>query len=592
MNWATNIRSKIEQDAHQPLNILEDLVEDGCNFVDDFLSRFNSTQLAPTTELVKTPSRRQNSTRRTRAAIAAAQKSAKKIQQINEDVFNEEPENTEQTEQPELPSKSPNRAHNSPSRLPLYTNQTAKKSVKLPENTTEKAHKSPPPAVNTFHKALLDMRDDKNADVGNNKQDKQEEDEPEEILDEPQEELAEPEEKQSPVQPEGSARKQKPSTDFTAPIRGDEDEEDTIKSKNNSPPRKSLAFASLPRRSPLKKSISTAKEPKESMTRASWLSQSVKGGPNVSESERSSSKRKSDRIEDETSEHTQSRKFNKSSSYEQQVNEPKTPADALALKTAEIRKRLTQVAGTQRKVNLFDLPPKEAPISLASEPIVQPSEQQPQEQASSVNAQLGDSTTPPNSPPKKRVEKSWGSGVSAHIPGAYPASDSGQQEQDQEQDQEHEEPEQEEQEEAPMQTEFEPEPYPEPTEDKEHEDEDAVERSILDVHKESRDEPMDLSEITQQQRKQEEERQKAESEDKMKNKRKHTNQDNMDEDGNEADEDDQTRPAKQPNTKQQPQPKPSLTVKPLQTANKFRPRAGSTDSDKKVRYRVILELFC
>lgn len=84
MNWATNIRSKIEQDAHQPLNILEDLVEDGCNFVDDFLSRFNSTQLAPTTELVKTPSRRQNSTRRTRAAIAAAQKSAKKIQQINE----------------------------------------------------------------------------------------------------------------------------------------------------------------------------------------------------------------------------------------------------------------------------------------------------------------------------------------------------------------------------------------------------------------------------------------------------------------------------------------------------------------------------
>lgn len=78
----------------------------------------------------------------------------------------------------------------------------------------------------------------------------------------------------------------------------------------------------------------------------------------------------------------------------------------------------------------------------------------------------------------------------------------------------------------------------------------------------------------------------------MKNKRKHTNQDNMDEDGNEADEDDQTRPAKQPNTKQQPQPKPSLTVKPLQTANKFRPRAGSTDSDKKVRYRVILELFC
>lgn len=84
MNWATNIQSKIQQDAQQPLSILEDLVEDGCNFVDDFLSRFNSTQLAPTTELVKTPSRRHGSTRRTRAAIAAAQKSAKKIHQINE----------------------------------------------------------------------------------------------------------------------------------------------------------------------------------------------------------------------------------------------------------------------------------------------------------------------------------------------------------------------------------------------------------------------------------------------------------------------------------------------------------------------------
>lgn len=83
-NWAQSVKDQLRNDSNQPLSILEDLVEDGCNFVDDFLSRFNSHQLGPTTELVKTPSRRHNSTRRTRAAVAAAQKSAAKIKKIND----------------------------------------------------------------------------------------------------------------------------------------------------------------------------------------------------------------------------------------------------------------------------------------------------------------------------------------------------------------------------------------------------------------------------------------------------------------------------------------------------------------------------
>ncbi|TIA98808.1 hypothetical protein E3P96_03080 [Wallemia ichthyophaga] len=641
MNWATNIQSKIQQDAQQPLSILEDLVEDGCNFVDDFLSRFNSTQLAPTTELVKTPSRRHGSTRRTRAAIAAAQKSAKKIHQINEDVFNDkrdvsdgrerDAESVEQPKSPSLPAKSP-------SRLPI-----TKKSVRMPQDEPSE-HKSPnspnlhksskSPPVNTFHKALLNIRDEKpeqNAQNNQNSQKSQNDTndaaQVEEVLDEPEEILMQP---QAQSQEE---HKQKTSTDFTAPIRRDDDAKD----KTKSPPRKSLAFASLPRRSPLKKSISTAKDSKDpSISRASWLSHSVKPGPNGLESERSSSiatvtsgKRKSDKMDESTVENGQSRKFNKSMSQEQQqphqINEPKTPADALALKTAEIRKRLTQVAGTQKKTNLFDLPPKEAPVSLASEPIMQseedvkvshsqrqsqsqlkPSQSHSQSQQSSVNAPsvpavpIDESTTPPNSPPRKRAVDSWDSRMSANFPGAYPASDTGAEqketsdEQEEEQEQEHEEEpiveHATEQQQAPT-------PVPEAADlnqvDHMMPDDEAAQKHIEEnenSHKSSvkhqdKDEPMDLSEITQQQKKQQE-KEKAEEEDKSKNKRKHNTHEELEE--NDGDEEDQYRPNKQQATLKQPQPKPSLSVKPLQTTNKFRPRAGSTDNDKKNQFSNML----
>lgn len=468
--------------------------------------------------------------------------------------------------------------------------------------------------MNTFHKALLNMRDDKpeaeqdaQMDIKRTEKesDKKEAEEVDEVLDEPQEELAQPSpprakttksQEQEQEQPNENTRKQKTSTDFTAPIRGDDDEQDTEKNKTNSPPRKSLAFASLPRRSPLKKSISTAKDSKDpSISRASWLSQSVKSGPNGLDSDRSSSatasgKRKSDKMDESTADYNaQSRKFKKSVSYEQQhqISEPKTPADALALKTAEIRKRLTQVAGTQRKVNLFDLPPKEAPISLASEPIVQPEHNiktsqshasQSQSQQSSVNVPsvpVDESTTPTNSPPKKRTVDSWDSRMSVNIPGAYPASDAGAEQNDAKDEQEPEaEPEAEE---LMPDTEAGSKFTVEKAEQEEKDD--GAKKSP--VRHEDRDEPMDLSELTQQQREQQE-KERAEEEDKSKNKRKHNTHEEMEEDGNNADEDDQYRPVKQQITTKQPQSKPSLNIKPLQTTNKFRPRAGSTDNDKKV----------
>ena len=569
------------------------------------------------------------------------------------------------------------------------------KSARFPNNNDHDhdqiSHSTP---VNTFHKTLLDIREAEeqpnqkangvgSKDDNENEEDvvenKEENENNESDQDEPIEELAsvksneESSEKTKsnllPTSQNDEQHKQKTSTDFTAPVR--DKEHDKRPEEKNSPPRKSLAFASLPRRSPLKKSLPR----RETNSRASWLSASVKGG---NDSERSSIKRKSEKLENDESVN-QSRKAKRSSNAindelkktktvaVSDSNEPKTPADALALKTAEIRKRLTQVAGTQRKVNLFDLPPKEAPITLASEQPTSDAEQQDDDKADdddnydqdqeSNQVPIEESTTPPTSPPKAFSQPSSNtqrqssstrsesiktqaqsitdqynslhpreSRFSAHIPGAYPPSDV---ENIDKQDEK-------------LQL------SSQNSQNRYHEtDDDAaeVERSVLEVTDiEKQDEPMDLSEFTLQKKANDEKEKEKEKERLHKQKiekeriereriererleqekleqeslererleherieketiekerveqesqslqprksnpsikRKLNENVNSEDGGNIADDDDErySRPVKQ--QVKQPIQKQSI-VKPLQTNNKFRPRAGSTDSDKKV----------
>ena len=577
------------------------------------------------------------------------------------------------------------------------------KSARFPNNNDHDndqiSHSTP---VNTFHKTLLDIREaeeqpnqkangvgskDDNEDEVDVVENKEENENNESDQDEPIEELASVKSNEEssvktksnlpPTSQNDEQRKQKTSTDFTAPVR--DKEHDKRSEEKNSPPRKSLAFASLPRRSPLKKSLPR----RETNSRASWLSASVKGG---NDSERSSIKRKSEKLENDESVN-QSRKAKRSSNAindelkktktvaVSDSNEPKTPADALALKTAEIRKRLTQVAGTQRKVNLFDLPPKEAPITLASEQPTSDAEQQDDNKADDDNnhdqgqesnqVPIEESTTPPTSPPKAFSQPSSNtqrqssstrsesiktqaqsitdqnnslhpreSRFSAHIPGAYPPSDV---------------------ENIDKQDEI-LQLSSQNSQNRYHEtDDDAaeVERSVLEVTDiERQDEPMDLSEFTLQKKANDEKekekerlhKQKIENEriereriererlehekleherveqEKLEHeslererleherieketiekerieqesqslqprksnpsiKRKLNENVNNEDGGNVADDDERySRPVKQ-QVKHQPIQKQSI-VKPLQTNNKFRPRAGSTDSDKKV----------